>query len=90
MNDTQEDYLSMFNVVIERCEENIALISPIPMLLQTLADFKAKVQEIKDTAMEQGTVLTGIAEEAELSPHADVVLRDIGALPGWLDAFVAA
>jgi hypothetical protein len=63
MNDTQEDYLSMFNVVIERCEENIALISPIPMLLQTLADFKAKVQEIKDTAMEQGTVLTGIAED---------------------------
>ena len=35
-------------------------------------------------------VLTGIAQEAELSPHADVVLRDIGALPGWLDAFVAA
>ena len=61
MNDTQEDYLSMFNVVIERCEENIDLISPIPMLLQSLADFKAKVQEIKDTSMEQGTVLTGIA-----------------------------
>ncbi len=63
MNDTQEDYLSMFNVVIERCEENIDLISPIPMLLQSLADFKAKVQEIKDTSMEQGTVLTGIAED---------------------------
>lgn len=29
-------------------------------------------------------VLTGIAEEAELAPLADVVLADIGALPGWL------
>lgn len=35
-------------------------------------------------------VLTGIADTAELRPHADVVLRDIGALPDWLDAFVAA
>ena len=31
-------------------------------------------------------VLTGMASEADLAPHADVVLRDIGALPGWLDA----
>ncbi|NEX45759.1 HAD family hydrolase [Pseudotabrizicola algicola] len=29
-------------------------------------------------------VLTGIATEADLEPHADVVLPDIGALPGWL------
>jgi phosphoglycolate phosphatase len=29
-------------------------------------------------------VLTGLAIEAELSPHADVVLPDIGHLPGWL------
>ena len=35
-------------------------------------------------------VLTGIADAAELRPHADVVLADIGALPGWLDAFVSA
>lgn len=35
-------------------------------------------------------VLTGIADAAELRPHADVVLADIGALPGWLDAFVPA
>lgn len=31
-------------------------------------------------------VLTGIAEQAELSPFADVVLPDIGHLPAWLDA----
>jgi phosphoglycolate phosphatase len=29
-------------------------------------------------------VLTGIAEAGELAPLADVVLADIGALPGWL------
>jgi phosphoglycolate phosphatase len=30
-------------------------------------------------------VLTGIAERAELAPHADVVLPDIGALAAWID-----
>ena len=29
-------------------------------------------------------VLTGMAGEGDLAPHADAVLRDIGALPGWL------
>lgn len=29
-------------------------------------------------------VLTGIADAAELAPHADAVLQDIGALPDWL------
>lgn len=31
-------------------------------------------------------VLTGTARPQELAPFADVVLPDIGALPGWLDA----
>jgi phosphoglycolate phosphatase len=36
-------------------------------------------------------VLTGPALEPELSPHADVVLPDIGAIPEWLDqAFAPA
>ena len=30
-------------------------------------------------------VLTGMATEADLAPHATTVLPDIGALPGWLD-----
>lgn len=30
-------------------------------------------------------VLTGIATEADLAPHADVVLQDINGLPGWID-----
>ena len=29
-------------------------------------------------------VLTGLASRADLAPHADVVLDDIGALPAWL------
>ena len=29
-------------------------------------------------------VLTGLATTTDLSPHADVVLPDIGHLPGWL------
>jgi phosphoglycolate phosphatase len=29
-------------------------------------------------------VLTGVAERADLAPHADVVLENIGALPAWL------
>ena len=29
-------------------------------------------------------VLTGLASRDDLAPHADVVLPDIGALPGWL------
>ena len=34
-------------------------------------------------------VLTGIAGREELEPHADVVLADIGALPGWLSGLKA-
>ena len=31
-------------------------------------------------------VLTGVASAADLAPHADVVLPDIGAIPAWLDS----
>ncbi|MBE2274966.1 MAG: HAD family hydrolase [Rhodobacteraceae bacterium] len=34
-------------------------------------------------------VLTGIAGAADLAPDADVVLADIGGLPGWLDGISA-
>ena len=30
-------------------------------------------------------VLTGLADQSELSPYADVVLPDIGHLPNWLN-----
>jgi phosphoglycolate phosphatase len=38
----------------------------------------------KAAGMRRVAVLTGIAQSHELSPHADVVLPDIGHLPGWI------
>ena len=35
-------------------------------------------------------VLTGVAEAAELAPHADVVLQDISHLATWIDSLAAA
>lgn len=35
--------------------------------------------------MRRIAVLTGIASRDELSPHADVVLPNIGAIPAWID-----
>lgn len=36
--------------------------------------------------MRRIAVLTGTALREDLAPHADVVLRDIGEIPAWLDA----
>lgn len=38
----------------------------------------------RGAGMRTVAVLTGVAGPAELASHADVVLPDIGALPGWL------
>lgn len=40
--------------------------------------------------MRRVAVLTGIAGPAELAPHAEAVLGDIGALPAWIDGLSAA
>jgi phosphoglycolate phosphatase len=40
----------------------------------------------RDAGMKRAAVLTGIAEAAELAPHADVVLPDISHLAAWIDA----
>ena len=40
--------------------------------------------------MQAVAVLTGIADAADLAPHADVVLPDISALPQWIDRVSAA
>ena len=40
----------------------------------------------RDAGMLTVAVLTGVAREDELAPHADIVLPDIGHLPGWLHA----
>lgn len=39
----------------------------------------------REAGMRTIAVLTGIATAADLAPMADVVLRDVGDLPGWID-----
>jgi phosphoglycolate phosphatase len=40
----------------------------------------------RSAGMRTVAVLTGIASAEDLAPLADAVLRDIGDLPGWIDA----
>lgn len=44
------------------------------------------LQAGRAAGMKRVAVLTGIAEAAELAPHADVVLPDISHLAAWIDA----
>lgn len=53
----------------------------VAMVGDSLHDLHAAAQ----AGMRRVAVLTGIALAPELEDHADAVLRDIGALPGWLD-----
>ncbi len=56
--------------------------SRVAMVGDSLHDLEAG----RRAGMRRVAVLTGIARRAELAPHADVVLADIGELPGWIDA----
>lgn len=53
----------------------------IAMVGDSLHDLEAG----RRAGMATVAVLTGIATAADLSPHADVVLRDIASLAGWID-----
>ena len=53
----------------------------IAMIGDSLHDLEAG----RAAGMVRVGVLTGMATESDLKPHADVVLSDIGALPNWLD-----
>lgn len=50
-----------------------------------LGDSTHDLQAARAAGMAAIGVLTGIARAAELAPHADAILNDIGALPAWLD-----
>lgn len=54
----------------------------IAMVGDSLHDLEAG----KRAGMARVAVLTGIATEADLTPHADVVLRNIGDLDAWITA----
>ncbi|MEZ5796333.1 MAG: HAD family hydrolase [Paracoccaceae bacterium] len=56
--------------------------SEVLMVGDSLHDLEAG----RAAGMRPVAVLTGIARQSDLAPHAEVVLPDIGALPAWLDA----
>lgn len=55
-----------------------------PGQVAMVGDSKHDLDAGRAAGMHAVAVLTGIADAAELSPHADVVLADIAALPGWI------
>ena len=56
-----------------------------PRRVAMVGDSRHDLQAGRAAGMCTVAVLTGIAEADELASLADVVLPDIGALPGWLD-----
>ena len=51
-----------------------------------VGDSRHDLQAGRAAGMRTVAVLTGVATAADLAPHADAVLADIGALPAWLDS----
>jgi len=61
-----------------------------PARVAMVGDSHHDLQAGRAAGMYAVAVLTGIAGAADLAPHADVVLKDIDALPGWIDTLCAA
>ena len=60
-----------------------------PGRVAMVGDSRHDLEAGRAAGMRVVAVLTGIAPRAELEPHADVVLADIGALPDWLSGLKA-
>ena len=56
-----------------------------PARVAMVGDSKHDLDAGRAAGMAAVAVLTGIAGQAELAPHADVVLADISGLGGWID-----
>jgi phosphoglycolate phosphatase len=56
-----------------------------PWRVAMVGDSRHDLQAGRAAGMRTVAVLTGIAGAGDLAPLADMVLPDIGALPGWLD-----
>lgn len=56
----------------------------VPAQIVMVGDSRHDLIAARAAGMYAVGVLTGLATEADLAPLADVVLPDIGALPGWL------
>jgi phosphoglycolate phosphatase len=60
-----------------------------PSRVAMVGDSRHDLEAGRAAGMRTVAVLTGIAKHDELAPHADVVLPDIGAIPGWLSGLQA-
>lgn len=60
-----------------------------PARVAMVGDSRHDLQAGRAAGMRTVAVLTGIARAPDLADLADVILPDIGALPGWLDAQAA-
>ena len=66
---------------------NGALVTGLdPSRVLMVGDSLHDLEAGRAAGMRSIAVLTGIARAETLAPHADAVLPDIGALPGWIDA----
>ncbi len=57
-----------------------------PARVAMVGDSRHDLEAGRAAGMRTVAVLTGIARRDELSPHADVVLDDIGSLPDWISS----
>ena len=57
-----------------------------PKTVVMVGDSRHDLDAGRAAGMKAVAVLTGIATAADLAPHADAVLPDIGALSGWIAA----
>ncbi|NJS39222.1 MAG: HAD family hydrolase [Rhodobacteraceae bacterium] len=55
-----------------------------PARVAMVGDSRHDLEAGRAAGMRTVAVLTGIAKQGDLAPHADVVLPDIGSLPDWL------
>lgn len=55
-----------------------------PARVAMVGDSRHDLEAGRAAGMRTIAVLTGVAKAADLAPHADVVLADIGAIPSWL------
>lgn len=60
-----------------------------PSRVAMVGDSRHDLEAGRAAGMRTIAVLTGVAKREELAPHADVVLPDIGAIPGWLSGLEA-
>ena len=60
-----------------------------PSRVAMVGDSRHDLEAGRAAGMRTVAVVTGIAKREELAPHADVVLADIGAIPGWLSGLEA-